>query len=127
MSFDELYNKLKNLEVDIKGRSTYSPSSSSTHSAFVGSASNKKIVPAEGSTSSMTYITSAPKTPSESSNVMENVICSLVAEAEPDQHVWYDDLEQVDEFDMEEMDLKWQMAMLSMRVNRFQKKSGRRI
>ena len=119
MSFDELYNKLKNLEVDIKGRSTYSTSSSASQSAFVGSTSNKKSVPAEGSTSSMTYITSASKTPSESSNVMENVIGCFVAESEPEQHVWYDDLEQVDEFDMEEMDLKWQMAMLSMRVNRF--------
>ena len=127
LTFDELYSKLKTLEVDIKGRSTYSPSSSATHSAFVGSASNKKIVPADGSTSSMTYITSAPKTHSESSNVMEDVICSFVAESEPQQQLWYDDLEQIDEFDMEEMDLKWQMAMLSMRVNRFQKKSGIRI
>ena len=85
------------------------------------------MVPADSSTSSKTYITSAPKTQSESSNVMEEVIFSFVAESDPQQHLCYDDLEQIDELDMEEMDIKWQMAMLSMRVNRFQKKSGRRI
>ena len=71
LSFDELYNKLKTLEVDIKGSSTYSPSPSTIHSTFVGSASNNKVVPADSSTSSVTYITSAPKTQSESTNVME--------------------------------------------------------
>ena len=130
MSFDDLYNKLKSLEVDIKGRSTYIPSPSSTYTAFVGATSSNKIVPVESpssSSKSVTYITSAQKTPTESSNVMEEVICSFVAESEPQQHLCYDDLDQLDELDMEEMDLKWQMAMLSLRVNRFQKKAGRKI
>ncbi|GJX03791.1 hypothetical protein Tco_0189707 [Tanacetum coccineum] len=36
------------------------------------------------------------------------------------------DLEQVDEFDLEEMDLKWQVAMISIRLKKFYKKTGRR-
>ncbi|GJZ61656.1 hypothetical protein Tco_0617793 [Tanacetum coccineum] len=39
----------------------------------------------------------------------------------------YVDLEQLDEFDLEEMDLKWQVAMISMRLKKFYKKSGRKI
>ncbi|GKB50838.1 ribonuclease H-like domain-containing protein [Tanacetum coccineum] len=39
----------------------------------------------------------------------------------------YEDLEQIDTDDLEEMDLKWQVAMLTMRVNRFIKKTGRKI
>ncbi|GJT83429.1 hypothetical protein Tco_1057771 [Tanacetum coccineum] len=39
----------------------------------------------------------------------------------------HDDLEQLDEFDLEEMDLKWQVAMISMRLKKFHKKSGRKI
>ncbi|GKC86026.1 hypothetical protein Tco_1141743, partial [Tanacetum coccineum] len=35
------------------------------------------------------------------------------------------DLEQIDIDDLEEMDLKWQVAMLTMRVKRFLKKTGR--
>nr|GFC74824.1 hypothetical protein [Tanacetum cinerariifolium] len=36
-------------------------------------------------------------------------------------------LEQIDQDDLEEMDLKWQVAMLSMRVKRFYKKTGRKL
>ncbi|GJT26202.1 retrovirus-related pol polyprotein from transposon TNT 1-94 [Tanacetum coccineum] len=35
--------------------------------------------------------------------------------------------DQVDEYDLEEMDLKWQVAMISMRINKFQKKTGRKL
>ncbi|GJU05234.1 ribonuclease H-like domain-containing protein [Tanacetum coccineum] len=33
----------------------------------------------------------------------------------------------VDEFDLEEMDLKWQVAMISMRLKKFNKKTGRKL
>ncbi|GJW96640.1 hypothetical protein Tco_0178448 [Tanacetum coccineum] len=36
-------------------------------------------------------------------------------------------LEQIDTDDLEEMDLKWQVSMLTMRVNRFLKKTGRNL
>ncbi|GJS14493.1 ribonuclease H-like domain-containing protein [Tanacetum coccineum] len=36
-------------------------------------------------------------------------------------------LEQLDEFDLEEIDLKWQVAMISMRLKKFYKKSGKKI
>ncbi|GKC24184.1 ribonuclease H-like domain-containing protein [Tanacetum coccineum] len=36
-------------------------------------------------------------------------------------------LEQIDTDDLEEMDLKWQVAMLTMRVKRFLKKTGRNL
>ncbi|GJU43725.1 putative ribonuclease H-like domain-containing protein [Tanacetum coccineum] len=39
----------------------------------------------------------------------------------------HDDLEQLDEFDLEEMDLKWQVAMISMRIKKFYKKTRRRL
>ncbi|GJX21034.1 hypothetical protein Tco_0223711, partial [Tanacetum coccineum] len=38
-----------------------------------------------------------------------------------------DDLEQLDEFDLEEMDLKWQVAMISMRMKKFYKKTSRKL
>ncbi|GKE66582.1 putative ribonuclease H-like domain-containing protein, partial [Tanacetum coccineum] len=37
------------------------------------------------------------------------------------------DLQQIDVDDLEEMDLKWQMAMLTMRARRFLNKTGRKI
>nr|GFA53609.1 xylulose kinase-1 [Tanacetum cinerariifolium] len=38
----------------------------------------------------------------------------------------YDDLEQITDDDMEEMDLKWQMAMISMRIKKFYKRTRRK-
>ncbi|GKE12168.1 putative ribonuclease H-like domain-containing protein [Tanacetum coccineum] len=39
----------------------------------------------------------------------------------------HEDLEQLDEFDLEEMDLKWQVAMISMRLKKFYKKIGSKL
>ncbi|GJT48181.1 putative ribonuclease H-like domain-containing protein [Tanacetum coccineum] len=37
------------------------------------------------------------------------------------------DLNKIDEYDLEEMDLKWQVAMISMRMKKFYKKTGRKL
>ncbi|GJZ84205.1 ribonuclease H-like domain-containing protein [Tanacetum coccineum] len=42
------------------------------------------------------------------------------------QSLTYSD-HQSDQLEMEELDLKWQMAMLSLRINRFEKKAGRKM
>ncbi|GJS98646.1 ribonuclease H-like domain-containing protein [Tanacetum coccineum] len=39
----------------------------------------------------------------------------------------HEDLKQLDEFDLEEMDLKWQVAIISMRMKKFYKKTGRKL
>ncbi|GKF74889.1 ribonuclease H-like domain-containing protein [Tanacetum coccineum] len=39
----------------------------------------------------------------------------------------HEDLEQIDEYDLEEMDLKWQVTMISMRIKKFYKKTGRKL
>nr|GEU48220.1 hypothetical protein [Tanacetum cinerariifolium] len=39
----------------------------------------------------------------------------------------YEDFKQIEKLDLEEMDLKWQMAMLSVRVHKFEQKAGRKI
>nr|GEV83433.1 ribonuclease H-like domain-containing protein [Tanacetum cinerariifolium] len=39
----------------------------------------------------------------------------------------YDDLEHINDDDMEEIDLKWQVAMISMRIKKFHKRMGRTL
>nr|GEY08759.1 ribonuclease H-like domain-containing protein [Tanacetum cinerariifolium] len=39
----------------------------------------------------------------------------------------YDDLEQINDDDMKEIDLKWQVAMISIRIKKFHKKTGRKL
>ncbi|GJX39694.1 retrovirus-related pol polyprotein from transposon TNT 1-94, partial [Tanacetum coccineum] len=53
----------------------------------------------------------------------QNLISQLEIHGELDN----EDLEQIDANDLEEMDLKWQVAMLTMRVRRFIKKTGRKL
>ncbi|GJU71318.1 putative ribonuclease H-like domain-containing protein, partial [Tanacetum coccineum] len=72
-------------------------------------------------------VPSVSQTSGRSDNVMECVLHSFVAENEQDQDMIYEDFDQVDQLEMEEMDLKWQMAMLSLRINRFEKKAGRKM
>ncbi|GJS14583.1 putative ribonuclease H-like domain-containing protein [Tanacetum coccineum] len=57
------------------------------------------------------------------SNVLENVLHSFVAESDPQQQITYEDFDQIGKLDLEELDIKWQMAMLSVRINRFEKKA----
>nr|GEU90116.1 ribonuclease H-like domain-containing protein [Tanacetum cinerariifolium] len=55
------------------------------------------------------------------------VIYSIFASQSNSPQLDTDDLKQVDASDLEEMDLKWQMAMLTMRARRFLQRSGRNI
>ncbi|GJS01443.1 putative ribonuclease H-like domain-containing protein [Tanacetum coccineum] len=59
-------------------------------------------------------------------HLIEDVLESFVADTEPEQ-LAYEDFEQIEKIDLEEMDLKWQMAMLSVRVHKFEQKAGRKI
>ncbi|GJY31474.1 putative ribonuclease H-like domain-containing protein, partial [Tanacetum coccineum] len=101
LSFDDLYNKLRTLEIDVKGGSSYDSrgTSAPTHSAFISAAStNSKIV-----------------------------LHSFVAESDPQQQITYEDFDQIRKLDLEELDIKCQMAMLSVRINRFEKKAGKQL
>nr|GEX38893.1 hypothetical protein [Tanacetum cinerariifolium] len=127
LSFDDLYNKLRYLEIDVKGGSGYGSRGTTVapiYSAFIGAVStNTKMVYSDqpSHSSSITY------TFAHSGSIMEDVLHSFIAENRPTQQLAYDDFEQVDQIEMEELDIKWQMAMLSLRINMFQKKAGRKI
>ncbi|GJS19213.1 hypothetical protein Tco_0447845 [Tanacetum coccineum] len=63
LNFDDLYNKLKSLEIDIKGGSSYKSNHSAapSHSAFVSTTSgNNKMSYAETSKQSSSYISASP-------------------------------------------------------------------
>nr|GEV12383.1 ribonuclease H-like domain-containing protein [Tanacetum cinerariifolium] len=134
LSFDDLYYKLKTLRVDVKGYTTFfsSQSAGPSHSAFVSTTSaGKKISYRDSLSYSLTITYTAPSNSKiecyRSGNVIEDVLQSFVADTEPEQQLAYEDFKQIEKLDLEEMDLKWQMAMLSVRVHKFEKKVGRKI
>nr|GEV07020.1 hypothetical protein [Tanacetum cinerariifolium] len=97
LSFDDLYNKLRSLEIDVKGGSSYGSRSTTvapTHYVFIGAAStNTKMVYSDqpSHSSSITY------TSAHSGSIIKDVLHSFVAKNEPTQQLAYKDFEQVDE------------------------------
>nr|GEV69073.1 ribonuclease H-like domain-containing protein [Tanacetum cinerariifolium] len=59
-------------------------------------------------------------------NLSDAVICAFLASQPNSTHLVNEDLEQIHPDDLEEMDLKWQMAMLTMRARRFFKNTRRK-
>ncbi|GKB30091.1 ribonuclease H-like domain-containing protein [Tanacetum coccineum] len=131
LSFDDLYNKLRTLEIDVKGGSSYDSrgTSAPTHSPFISAAStNSKIsyADSQNQSPSITFTTDSSSADT-SSNVIESVLHSFVAESNPRQQITYEDFDQIGKLDLEELDIKWKMAMLFVRINRFEKKARRKM
>nr|GFC74008.1 hypothetical protein [Tanacetum cinerariifolium] len=117
LSFDDLYYKLKTLEVDVKGYTTFSSSQSAgpSHSAFVSTTSASKKMsygdsPSYSSTTNCTAPSNSKTRSHRSGKVIEDVLQSFVADTEPEQQLAYEDFEQIEKLDLEEMDLKWSDA-----------------
>ncbi|GJY07272.1 putative ribonuclease H-like domain-containing protein [Tanacetum coccineum] len=51
----------------------------------------------------------------------------LYAGKDSTQQITYEDFDQIGKLDLEELDIKWKMAMLSVRINIFEKKAERKM
>ncbi|GJS66618.1 putative ribonuclease H-like domain-containing protein [Tanacetum coccineum] len=60
-------------------------------------------------------------------HILDDLMFSFFANQSNSPQLNDEDLEQIDHDDLEEMDLKWQVDMLSMRVKRFYKKTRRKL
>ncbi|GJR13281.1 putative reverse transcriptase domain-containing protein [Tanacetum coccineum] len=121
LSFDDLYNNLKVFESGVKG-STVS-SSSTQNVAFISENTSST-----NEVSMLLVLLSSAINPKESLLLYtDELMYSFIANQSSGTQLDYEDLEQLDEFDLEEMDLKWQVAMISMRLKKFYKKTGRKL
>ncbi|GJS11444.1 putative ribonuclease H-like domain-containing protein [Tanacetum coccineum] len=118
LSFDDLYNNLRVFESDIKG-STASSSSSPQNIAFVSENTS--------STNEVSTAYCVPNLSGQNTKYEQTSSYSLLANQSSCPQLDHEDLEQIDEYDLEEMDLKWQVAMISMRMKKFYKKTGRKL
>nr|GEW82793.1 ribonuclease H-like domain-containing protein [Tanacetum cinerariifolium] len=134
ISFDDLYNKLKFLDIDTKGY--LSSSSTLSNVAFVSTARSSQGNLSYQESGNSGYTTtlsvslgsSSSKGSSKSKcSVVNDVIYSFFANPKIGQHLVYEDLDQMNKEEFEEYDLKHQMAMLSIKVHRFEKKHRQNI
>ncbi|GJU69335.1 ribonuclease H-like domain-containing protein [Tanacetum coccineum] len=125
---DDLYNNLRVYEDEMK-RSSNS-TSNSQNLAFLSSentSSTNKVSAANGNfgvntargTSSTNQVSFTPGA--------DEVVHSLFAQQITNPLVDNKDLQQIDQDDLEELDIRWQVAMLTVRVQRFIQKIGRNL
>nr|GEX60012.1 ribonuclease H-like domain-containing protein [Tanacetum cinerariifolium] len=97
MSLDDLYNHLKVYEPEVQKKLD------SQNMAFISSSKNS------------------------SGNEEDNTASVPLPALKFPLMIKYKDINQIDEDDIKEMDIKWNMALLSMRANRFWKKTWKKI
>nr|GEX73467.1 hypothetical protein [Tanacetum cinerariifolium] len=104
LSFDDLYNNLRVFESDVEGSTA---SSSSTYNlVFVSSkstSSNNEASTAYGVSTSFGHNSQREG----SSSYIDELMYSFFANQSSGSQLDHEDLEQLNEFDLEEMDLKW--------------------
>ncbi|GJW65531.1 hypothetical protein Tco_0117415 [Tanacetum coccineum] len=121
----DLYNNLKVFEADIK-RSTGS-SSKSKNVAFLSTEDTNSINEVNNTNGVSTEVGHSSPCQTPSSLYANDLMFSFFANQLNSPQLDDEDLELIDHDDLEEMDLKWQVAMLFMRVKRFYKKTGRKL
>nr|GEW64850.1 hypothetical protein [Tanacetum cinerariifolium] len=126
-SLDDLFNNLKIYESEVKHSSSIdidshnlafvssTPTDSTTD--LVNAAVNVYAVGAKLTASTLPHVDS----------LSNAVIYSFFASQFSSPQLDSEDLKQIDVDDLEEMDLKWQMAMLTMRARSFLQKTGRNM
>ncbi|GJS75975.1 ribonuclease H-like domain-containing protein [Tanacetum coccineum] len=127
LSLDDLYNNLKIYEPEVKG--TSSSSTNTQNVAFVSSNStnstNGAVNTAHGATTASTQATAVNSTTID--NLSDAVICAFFASQPNSPQLDNEDLRQIHPYNLEEIYLRWQMAMLTMRARRFLKNTGRKF
>ncbi|GKD30818.1 ribonuclease H-like domain-containing protein [Tanacetum coccineum] len=124
LSFDDLYNNLRAFESDVKGSDR-----SSTGAQNVAFVSSKSTNSTNNVSTAYSAFTSSDYNSNRenSSSYADEVMHSFFATQSNGQQFDHEDLEQIDEFDLEAMDLKWQVAMISMRLKKYYKKTRKRL
>ncbi|GKB00001.1 hypothetical protein Tco_0827994 [Tanacetum coccineum] len=129
MSMDDLYNNLKVYEPKFKGMSSLI--SSTQNMAFVSSSNNNTSSFNEAVNDAHRVTTASTQVNTTYSinidNLSDVVICSFFASQPNSPQLAHEDLQQIHPDDIEEIDLRWQMYMLTMRARRFLKNTRRKL
>nr|GEX91429.1 hypothetical protein [Tanacetum cinerariifolium] len=122
MSLDDLYNHLKVYESEVQKK----PEQNSQNMAFISSV--KHISRNEdGNTASVPTASTNVPTASASVATISQDTAAYIASQSSSSQIKFEDINQIDEDDMEEMDIKWNMALPSIRADKFWKKTGKKI
>ncbi|GJX70134.1 ribonuclease H-like domain-containing protein [Tanacetum coccineum] len=128
INFDDLYNNFKIVEQEVKRSVTSSANSNPQNVAFVSNPSstndvNTYNILVNTASSSLSTASSIGNT----ARLSDATIYAFLANQPNGSQVVHEDIEQIHEDDLEEMDLKWQLALLSMKARKFYQRTGKKI
>ncbi|GJS81851.1 putative ribonuclease H-like domain-containing protein [Tanacetum coccineum] len=128
MSIDDLYNNFKIVEQKVK--KSIDTSSGAQNLAFMtapstSSTNDANTASPQVSTASPNVNTASPQV--STASFSDNVVYAFMVENPNGSNLLHQDLEQIHEDDLEAMDLKWQLSLLSMRAKRYYQRTGKKI
>nr|GFB05020.1 hypothetical protein [Tanacetum cinerariifolium] len=123
MSLYDLYNHLKVYESEVQKK----PEINSHNIAFISSTKHNSGKEDGNTVSVPTASTNVPTASASVANISQDTACAYIASQSSGSQIKFEDINQIDEDNMEEMDIKWNMALLSMRADKFWKKTSKKI
>nr|GEX61107.1 ribonuclease H-like domain-containing protein [Tanacetum cinerariifolium] len=126
-SLDDLFSSLKIYETEV--RHSFSPSNPTHNLDFVSSSNTDSTTDSVSAATSVSAVCAKLNVSSHPNidSLSNAVIFSLFASQYTNPQLDNKDLKQIDVDDLEEIDLRWQMAMLTIRARRFLQKTGRNL
>nr|GEV58450.1 ribonuclease H-like domain-containing protein [Tanacetum cinerariifolium] len=114
MSLDDLYNNLKVYESELQKKSD----PNSQNIAFISSSKHSNGNEDGNTAYVSTASTNVPTASVSVATISQDTASAYIASQSSGSQIKFEDINQIDEDDMEEIDIKWSMALLSMRADK---------
>ncbi|GKC46042.1 hypothetical protein Tco_1063764 [Tanacetum coccineum] len=121
---DDLYNNLRVYEDEMKR--SLSSTSNSQNLAFLSSKNTSRTNDVSTASGDFGVSIAGGTSQVSSTPCADEVMCSFFAQQTPGPQLENEDLQQIDEDDLEELDLRWQVAMLTVRKGDFARECNSR-
>ncbi|GKB32002.1 hypothetical protein Tco_0871403 [Tanacetum coccineum] len=128
MSTDDLYTNFKIIEQKVK--KTVGTSSGGQNLAFMTAPSSSSTNDANTACSQVSAASPSVNTASPqvcTTSVCDNIVSAFMVENLNGSNVLHQDLEQIHKDDLEAMDLKWHLSLLSVRAKKYYQRTGKKI
>ncbi|GKA65432.1 ribonuclease H-like domain-containing protein [Tanacetum coccineum] len=128
MSIDDLYNNFKIVEQKVK--KTVGTSSGVQNLAFMTAPSSSSTNDANTASSQVSAASPSVNTASPqvcTTSVSDNTVYAFMVENPNGSNVLHQDLEQIHKDDLEVIDLKWQLSLLSVRAKKYYQRTSKKI
>ncbi|GJT54880.1 ribonuclease H-like domain-containing protein [Tanacetum coccineum] len=125
IDIDDLYNNLRVYEDEMKRSS--SSTSTSQNLAFLSSENTSSTNEVSTASGDFGVSTAGGISQVSSTPCAHDVACSFFAQPTTSPQLKNEDFQHIDKDDLEELDLRWQVAMLTVRVRKFIQKTRRNI